>query len=1171
MLFKNQSSLSRRNARRARSVKASVAETLEIRALLTVEPFQREVLFATTAMPEADERFTMQTGEWNNDSVTDIFIIQRSGTASGQVEVSVYSTEFVTFDARNGGQATAYIALLPVALATTNADWDFRIDHWGGGTKPDLFAIHKANTTSGFVEMTIFTGESNFATSSSVFQTTLPTTGRDWTFDLGHYNNDGLIDLFAVRRNGDVSTELFVASGASAPPSAAFTTLLVQGNTAMPRTDSSYDFVVGDLGNDGVSDLLAIRKFGAEFGRVEICVLPGTTRASGEAPFRWFSTRTANFIPDQGFDWSFDTAYFSSPHASPEDGVVDLVSLQKLPGGTPDMHFLSGVPNTPTAVFGAVAVPSTALSTTVAQTTAGLAGSYVNSSLRSYSAQDDWRTSQAIVGSRVDSSIGFNTNNFGSRSAVSVTGGTDSNWDFFSVQWDGYISIPTDGVRLRTNGSDGSRLWIDLNGDGQFGATGSEYVNNGWGKGQDVTLGASTVQLAKGVYRIRLQFEDGTGPNPMQLLWDYTPTAVPASAFYTDAGKTSPGIIGSYVNSSLRDASAPLDWRQSPDVQISGTRVDPQINFPRHTFGTRSTVGLTSGTDSNWDLFSVQWDGFVVIPANGVRLFTRSDDGSRIWIDVNGDGVFSSTPGESLVNGWGFGQSTTLSTGSSPLAAGTYRVRAQYEEGTGGNSMRLLWDHNPIQKSASVITGTSASKEQRPTIFWTPATGATGYEIWIDNLSTGTNAVVRATTPETWYTPTANLGIGQFAAWVRSSDINGNKSAWSPRFLFRVDTPVVIQPLSLVQSSARPVVSWSALPAAVRYDLWIDNLATQQSQYVRLTNIAGTQWTSATDLPMGRYRTWVRGIDAANSPAKWSNATDFVIATAPVPVAPLLPTFDRTPTLSWTALSGAVSYQVTLKNLNTGVIAHAVNGLTGTSWTVPLDLVTGTYQWWVSGTSADGYQSAAPQKVDFYVGGRPTLLTPTGTTSSTQPEFTWTAVTGAATYELWVNRVDVPISGVINVTGLTDARFTPSTAMAKGTYRVWVRAVSSTGEISIWSAQVDFSIVNALPAREERDQPDLANVVLVSLLDNMSDVSRGDDGTPSTMPNVVPDSAQPVIDQKFATGSSWRKATGTVADMAVPRLSHAVLAKQDSCATEMLFAVFENDLYTLLDEMLHQR
>ena len=114
------------------------------------------------------------------------------------------------------------------------------------------------------------------------------------------------------------------------------------------------------------------------------------------------------------------------------------------------------------------------------------------------------------------------------------------------MQWDGYVSIPTDGVRLRTNNSDGSRLWIDISGDGQFDSIGSEFLNNGWGKGQDVTLGPVSVQLKKGVYKVRLQFEEAAGPNAVQLLWDFEPTVVPTSAYFNDAGKRDHGIIGSY-------------------------------------------------------------------------------------------------------------------------------------------------------------------------------------------------------------------------------------------------------------------------------------------------------------------------------------------------------------------------------------------------------------------------------------------------------------------------------------------------------------------------------------------------------------------------------------------------------------------------------------------------
>ena len=216
MLFRRLSDLFRADRRRRLKGSNRLAETLEVRTLLTAEPFQEVLLYTTTAMPVSDPTYSYQSADWDNDGNTDLLLIQRSGTASGMVEVSVYSCAIPGFDARNNGQANAYTALLPVAMAAASADWDFRIDNWGGGNKPDLFAIHRANTASGFVEVTIFTGESNFASGTSVFQTPLPTAGRDWVFDLGHFNNDGLIDLFAVRRKGEFSTEVFVAAGAGA-------------------------------------------------------------------------------------------------------------------------------------------------------------------------------------------------------------------------------------------------------------------------------------------------------------------------------------------------------------------------------------------------------------------------------------------------------------------------------------------------------------------------------------------------------------------------------------------------------------------------------------------------------------------------------------------------------------------------------------------------------------------------------------------------------------------------------------------------------------------------------------------------------------------------------------------------------------------------------------------
>ena len=182
---------------------------------------------------------------------------------------------------------------------------------------------------------------------------------------------------------------------------------------------------------------------------------------------------------------------------------------------------------------------------------------------------------------------------------------------------------------------------------------------------------------------------------------------VPASALFTSNTLQTPGLTGSYVNSNLRSVQESTSWVTSQT--ISGTRVDPVIDFGE--FGTRADVGITGGPDdSNWDDFSVQWDGFIVIPEDGISLMTRSDDSSRMWVDANRDGIFSSTDGEFGDNRWGSGHRLLPGEATDPLPAGTYPIRIQYEEGLGDEEIHLEWIR-PGQTVASdgLIHGPSIS------------------------------------------------------------------------------------------------------------------------------------------------------------------------------------------------------------------------------------------------------------------------------------------------------------------------------------------------------------------------------------------------------------------------------------------------------------------------------
>jgi len=157
------------------------------------------------------------------------------------------------------------------------------------------------------------------------------------------------------------------------------------------------------------------------------------------------------------------------------------------------------------------------------------------------------------------------------------------------------------------------------------------------------------------------------------------------AAVFTDAGLTTPGLTGSYVDRSLESVTAGADWRTSQ--VICGTRVD--TNFARTTgdWGERAEVGVTGGSDENWDDFSVQWDGFLLVTEAGQRVATASDDGSRMWLDLDHDGTFA--PDELLDNGWGGSQAVAVADRSGPLPAGACRVRIQYCEISGDNEFHL--------------------------------------------------------------------------------------------------------------------------------------------------------------------------------------------------------------------------------------------------------------------------------------------------------------------------------------------------------------------------------------------------------------------------------------------------------------------------------------------------
>jgi hypothetical protein len=373
---------------------------------------------------------------------------------------------------------------------------------------------------------------------------------------------------------------------------------------------------------------------------------------------------------------------------------------------------------------------------------------------------------------------------------------------------------------------------------------------------------------------------------------------------------------------------------------------------------------------------------------------------------------------------------------------------------------------SPVANATVDVTGTS-----RVTFQWTAAAQAVNYEIWVRSHNyLAQSEFHRTIVSGTTYTPDVDFGAGKYTVWVRTIGSNNTLSAWSTARPFTVVTKTTIVPMTKMQPTALPTISWNPAPGAESYKIWISNLSTKQSPVIHQTGLTQTSFTPTAALPIGVYRVWIAAV-SANATAGWSAPVDFQIAPAPIP-QPMTPTFARN-TFSWSSVVGATSYEVQLRNLKTGETVFT-QSTSGTSLTSSVALLAGVqYRWWVRAKSAQNVNSLWSGPTNFYANGQTTVLTPTGSSSDKTPTFTWKAVEGAARYEIIVTRTDGTIPS-INKKDVTTTSYTPTANLATGTYRVWVRAVSVNGAFSSWSLPLTFTItMNEADTQESSEIPQL--------------------------------------------------------------------------------------------------
>jgi hypothetical protein len=147
--------------------------------------------------------------------------------------------------------------------------------------------------------------------------------------------------------------------------------------------------------------------------------------------------------------------------------------------------------------------------------------------------------------------------------------------------------------------------------------------------------------------------------------------------------------------------------------------------------------------------------------------------------------------------------------------------------------------------------------------------------------------------------------------------------------------------------------------------------------------------------------------------------------------------------------------------------------------------------------------------VEFYVGGNP-VVNAIGSTTDTTPTISWRSVDGASGYQVFIALDSNPTVPVVQQLGIGSLSYTPTVPLAKGKYRVWVRAVSSNGQLSgpapTEAASIIFTIADASGTQSQKVSGSYTMTLFPVNMDDMVSES-----TISMLPAFVSGSQQPVV------------------------------------------------------------